>query len=147
MPWLIAWWGGGRFSHVDTVLDDGQLLGARNDRVGDSPRGVQIRPPGYTDFIDRVVMAVPVTAEQKDTYLDFLRHQVGKPYDSQALWGFVLNRDWHQTDSWICSELAADGAEHAKIVSQLYLPAYQVTPGALALAMSAVGGTIVGEDI
>jgi uncharacterized protein YycO len=109
MPWLIARWGGGRFSHVDTVLDNGQLLGARNDHVGDSPRGVQIRPPGYTDFIDRVVMTVPVTVEQKATYLDFLRNQVGKAYDSGALWGFVFNRDWHQTDRWICSELVVAG--------------------------------------
>jgi hypothetical protein len=85
MPRLIAWWGGGRFSHVDTVLDDGQLLGARNDIRG-SPRGVQIRPPGYTDFIVREVMAVPVTVEQKATYLNFLHDQVGKPYDSSALW-------------------------------------------------------------
>jgi hypothetical protein len=143
MPGLISWWGGGRFSHVDTVLDDGRLLGARNDRRGGCPRGVQVRPPGYTDFIIREVMAVPVTVEQKAAYLDFLRNQVGKPYDSRALWGFVFNRDWHRADRWICSELVAAGAEQARIIPHLYFAVYQITPGALALAMSAVGGTII----
>jgi uncharacterized protein YycO len=125
------------------VLDDGQLLGARNDLVGGRPRGVQIRPPGYTDFIVRVVMAVPVTVEQKATYLNFLHDQVGKPYDPSALWAFVFNRDWHDPGKWICSELVAEGAQQARIVSQLYFAVHQITPGALALAMSAVGGTII----
>lgn len=31
---VIAWFSAGHVSHVDTVLDDGRLLGARSDRVG-----------------------------------------------------------------------------------------------------------------
>lgn len=143
LPRLIARWGGGHFSHVDTVLDDGRLLGARNDLVGGAPRGVQIRRPGYTKFIVRDVMAVPVTVDQKATYLNFLHDQVGKAYDPRALWGFVFNRDWHDPNKWICSELVVDGAQRAGIIPQLYFAVYQITPGALALAMSAIGGTII----
>jgi hypothetical protein len=88
------------FCHVDTVLDDGQLLGARGDQAGGTPPGVQIRPPGYTDFVLRVVMTVPVTAEQKADYLAFLRDQVSKPYDSKAIRAFLFNRDWRETNSW-----------------------------------------------
>jgi hypothetical protein len=107
---------------------------------------VQIRRPGYTDFIGRVVMAVPVTVEQKATYLDFLHDKVGKSYDSSALWGFLFDRDWHDPDKWICSELVAAGAEQAKIVTPLYFAVNRITPGALALAMSAVGGTIIEQE-
>ena len=83
-----------------------------------------------------------VTAEQKAAYLAFLYDQVGKPYDSEAIWAFLFNRDWRETDSWICSELAAAGAEHAKIVPPVYLAANKITPVAFALAMSAVSGTV-----
>ena len=34
-------------SHVDAILPDGTLLGARADIYGNVPAGVQIRPPGY----------------------------------------------------------------------------------------------------
>ena len=140
---VIAWFSAGHFSHVDTVLDDGQLLGARDDSVGGKPPGVQIRPPGYAHFVVRVVMAVPVTAEQKAAYLAFLCDQVGKPYDTEAIWAFLFNRNWREADSWICSELAAAGAEHAEIVPRLYLAANKITPVAFALAISAVNGTVV----
>lgn len=105
MPRLIARYGGGHFSHVDTVLDDGRLLGARNDHVP----GVQIRPRGYTDFVGRVVMAVPVTAEQKAAYLKFLHDQVGKAYDPRALWAFAFNRDWQ--DKYTSCEQMPEAAD------------------------------------
>jgi hypothetical protein len=36
----IAWFSAGHFSHVDAVLPDNRLLGARSDVVGG-------KPPGY----------------------------------------------------------------------------------------------------
>lgn len=140
---VIAWFSAGHVSHVDTLLDDDQLLGARSDSVGGAPPGVQIRPPDYADFAVRVVMAVPVTVEQKAVYLAFLDDQVGKPYDYKAIWAFLFNRNWRETDSWICSELAAAAAERASIVPPLFLAANKITPVAFALAMSAVNGTVV----
>jgi uncharacterized protein YycO len=35
------------------------------------------------------------------------RSQVGKPYDWRALLGFLVHRDWAQTNAWFCSELVA----------------------------------------
>jgi len=40
----------------------------------------------------------------------------------------------------------APGAEQAKIVTPLYFAVNRITPGALALAMSAVGGTIIEQE-
>lgn len=137
---LIAWFSAGHFSHVDAVLDDGSLLGARSDRVGGRPAGVQIRPPNYINFSLRVVMAIPVSDLQNTAFYAFLHSQVGKPYDSEAIWAFLFNRNWRETDSWICSELQAAGLEHAAVTPRLYLAANKITPVSLALAASAVGG-------
>lgn len=137
---VIAWFSAGHFSHVDALLDDGTLLGARSDKVGGQPAGVQIRPQDYINFSRRVVMAIPATDAQNTTFYSFLRSQLGKPYDSEAIWAFLFNRDWRETDSWICSELQAAGLEHAAVTPRLYLAANKITPVSLALAASAVGG-------
>jgi len=58
-------------------MDDGGLLG------GDG--GVQIRPPNYEKFsrVERVAIAVPYYKER--AHWDFLKAQVGKPYDKLAI--------------------------------------------------------------
>ena len=98
---VIASFSAGHFSHVDALLDDGTLLGARSDRVGGQPPGVQIRSPDYINFSRRVVMEIPATDAQNTTFHAFLHSQIGKPYDSEAIWAFLFNRDWRETDSWI----------------------------------------------
>jgi hypothetical protein len=51
--WAIRTFQRGWCSHVDSVMDDGRLLGARSDG------GVQIRPPNYEKFsrVERVVIS------------------------------------------------------------------------------------------
>jgi uncharacterized protein YycO len=136
----IAWFSAGHFSHVDAMLPDGSLLGARSDSVGGKPPGVQVRPQGYVKWQRRVVMTVPATDQQAVLFYSFLNRQVGKPYDSEAIWAFVFNRDWRQQDSWICSELVSAAGEEAAIFQKLYLAANKITPVSCALAYSAVGG-------
>lgn len=137
----IAWFSAGHFSHVDAVLPDGSLLGARSDHVGGKPPGVQIRPLGYTKFTKRVLMTVPAQPGGEAEFYTFLEAQVGKPYDVEAILAFFVNRDWRKDDSWICSELVAAAGEHAGIFPKLYVAANKITPVAAALAFSAVGGT------
>lgn len=136
----IAWFSQGHFSHVDAILPDGNLLGARDDSVGGQPSGVRIRPPGYAKFTKRVIMTVPTTQDQADKFYGFLQAQLGKPYDSEAIWAFVLNRNWREDDSWICSELQSAAGEAAGALPRLYLAANKITPVACALAYSAAGG-------
>jgi len=136
---VIAWFSQGNLSHVDAVLPGGALLGARSDRVGGAPSGVQIRTPGYAKFALVVPFTVPATPDQEETFLKFLLSQVGKPYDHQAIWGFAVGRNWREEDSWICSELQAAALEHAGVCPCLYLAANKITPVALALAVSAMG--------
>jgi hypothetical protein len=141
----IGWFSAGHLSHVDAVLPDGLLFGARSDRVGGRPSGTWARPPGYLRFSRRVVATLPASEEQHALWRAFLAAQTGKPYDWRALWGFVFNRDWRQEDSWICSELQARALEVAGLVPPLYLAANKITPVALALAISAVPGARVRD--
>jgi hypothetical protein len=138
----IAWFSAGHLSHVDAVLDDGNLLGARDDRVGGKPSGVQIRPQGYIKFSRRVVMTVPTSPLQSKSFYTFLISQIGKPYDKEAIWAFMFNRNWRADDSWICSELVTAAGEKSGILPALYLAANKITPVSCAVAFSAVEGTV-----
>lgn len=143
---LIAWFSAGHFSHVDAVLPkSGMLLGAQSRVIGSYPAGVQIRHQNYAPWQRRVEFEVSCTATQSRRFYKFLREQVGKPYDHSAIWGFVTGRDWRQDDSWICSELQAAALEYAGVLPKLYLAANKITPVALALAVSAAGGTVVND--
>ena len=142
----IAWFSAGHFSHVDAVLPDGRLLGARDDSVGGQPPGVRIRPPNYVRWSRRVVMTVPASPAQAMEFYAFLYSQLGRPYDRAAIWAFAFNRDWREHDSWICSELQSAAGEHAGILPRLYLAANKITPVACALAFSAVGGVATGNE-
>lgn len=136
---LIAWFSAGDLSHVDCILPSGLLLGARSDKVGGKPAGVQYRPPDYAKFVRVVRFSIPTTQEQTDKFYDFLFHQLGKPYDNSTILGFISGRNWREQDSWICSELQAAALEAAGIVGPLYLSANKITPVALALLVSGIG--------
>lgn len=137
----IAWFSAGHFSHVDAVMEDGALLGARSNKIGEVPAGVQVRSCNYAAFNTRVVFNIPAMPLQKRRFDTYLKYQIGKPYDHQAIWAFMFGRDWREQDSWICSELQAAALEHAGVLPPLYLAANKITPVALALAISAIGAT------
>lgn len=125
--------------HVDVVMPDGGLLGARGDTVGGVAPGVRIRPANYLDLAktdQRIRFALSYAATQEVAFFDFLQKQVGKPYDYEAILGFAFNRDWREPDSWICAELVTVALEKAKIIKPVYLASNRITPSACALMMS-----------
>jgi hypothetical protein len=111
--WAIRTFERGWMSHVDTVMDDGQLLGARSDGR------VQIRSPNYETFsrVERVVIAVP--DYHQVAYYAFVQAQIGKPYDTAAIVAFALDRNWRTPDAWFCDELVAAGLVQAGAVRKL----------------------------
>ena len=140
---VIAWFSSGHLSHVDAVLPDGTLLGARADIIKGIPTGVQERPAGYEKVALEIVMEIPCTALQEVAFYRFLRSQRGKPYDRTAIWAFAFNRDWHEADSWICSELQTAALEAAGILPKLFEDCNKITPVALANTISAIGAQII----
>lgn len=93
---LIRWRDWSDYSHVDTILPNGQLLGARGD-------GVKIRD-SY-EVSKKLILCIEATEEQEKIYYDTLYKQLGKPYDYLGVIGFISNRDWQEDDKWFCSEL------------------------------------------
>ena len=135
----IAWFSAGDFSHVDVILPGGNLLGSRSDTVGGQHSGVQIRPPDYANFAIKVQMWAHFEPHIEIQLLDWYRSQVGKPYDHEAILGFIVNRNWRDDGSWECAELVTAGLEQFKILPTLYTPSNRVTPVCLATVISAVG--------
>lgn len=132
---VIAWFTQGEFSHVDAIVYNDLLVGARTDH----DPGVHARSSNYAVWAKKTVFDIPCTLEQFIRFNDFLLDQLGKPYDHVAILGFVFGRDWKQPDSWICSELQAAALEYAGIWKP-YVAANKISPDALALAVSAIPG-------
>ena len=125
-------------SHVDAILPDGTLLGARADIYGNVPAGVQIRAPGYAPFTRTLAVQLATTDAQEAAWMVFLDTQIGKPYDMLAIAAFAVARDWRQPNSWFCSELIAAALEKCGwFPKPLAEAANEITPRDLLLAVSA----------
>jgi hypothetical protein len=133
---LIEWFDHGQFSHVDSVLPDGTLLGARDDVINGIASGVQIRPADYVraDRIQRV--AITVSPEIANAYYTFVRSQIGKPYDETAIAAFAVGRNWREPDSWFCSELCAAAFENSGLFYPLAAACSKIAPDDLLLVIS-----------
>jgi len=141
---LISWWGQGYngWSHVDAVLPDGTLLGARDDSPGGTKPGVQIRPANYETWARRDVLELETTPTQAFSWEVYLRAQVGKPYDQAAILGFILGKADHDSGHWICSALQTAALEKVGILPAGFsdsIATSQVAPNALHLLALGLG--------
>lgn len=134
---LIEWFDHGQFSHVDSVLPDGSLLGARSDVILGVPAGVQIRPASYVGGEVTKLVSIPCPDPVADAYYAFIHSQIGKPYDKTAIAAFVFGRNWMESDSWFCSELCAAALVAAGFVHTLAAPCNKIAPDDLLLIVSA----------
>ena len=124
-------------SHVDAVMADGRLLGARSDVVGCAPAGVQIRTPDYAVWTRKLVVEFQTASSEETKWLNFLMAQIGKPYDSTAIAAFAVERDWRAPDSWFCSELQAAALEACGFFPKpLANSVNEITPRDLLLCVS-----------
>lgn len=143
---LIALAGAGEFSHCGALMDDGSELGARHDRIGDIPAGVQIRPGNYAKFTKCAIFEFAATPEQERTFWDFNIAQIGKPYDMSAIYGFITGRNWRNPDAWICSEQQTVACETAELIAPLYLASFKVSPCTLAAVVSGAGAKRIPDS-
>jgi len=114
------------FSHVDLVLDDGNLLGSSNSPqapiVRGNAAGVAVRPPDYQRFYTRRDVVIPTTPQRKKRFEAFCEAQLGKPFDTAALmprqWlsPNFHDRDWHANAAWWCAELMTCATEAAPLL-------------------------------
>lgn len=136
--YMIKWYDHGLYSHVDTVLPDGTLLGARDDVIDGIPSGVQIRPASYVAGETVLRVTIPCTDEQEAKYYASARSKIGCPYDEEAIAAFIVGRNWRDPGAWYCSEANADDLETSGLVPRLIAPANKIAPDDLLLVISAL---------
>lgn len=126
---MIRWFTWSPYSHVDIVLDNGQLLGAR------FKGGVEIRDPGYARFMATKRLTLSLTQAQKKKFIKAARSQVGTAYDWRAIIAFAFHhRHWETEDAWFCSELVAWCAVQAGIPLLRTTDLNHITPRDLSIS-------------
>lgn len=146
---LISWWGSSYngFSHVDSVLSNGDLIGARSDKVGGKPPGVQVRPPNYEKWKRRVVVEIQVAAWQEKAWEKWLKGQVNKPYDKAAILGFILGIPLHDRGHWDCSACGYGSTKAIKLATKCPIPDSSISPNSFFfLCTAGLGGSIVESE-
>jgi hypothetical protein len=114
------------FSHVDLLLDDGNLLGSSDNPtapvIEGNARGVAIRQPNYQKFAVRRDVVMSVTPKEKQLFENYCRTQLGKPFDIEVMKPRIFispnfhNRDWRTEEKWFCAELMARATEEAELL-------------------------------
>jgi hypothetical protein len=143
---LIAWACRSPFSHVDYVMQDGNLLGASDSPhapyIEGNPGGVAIRPPDYQPFAIRRIANIYTPARVEARFEELMRAQLGEPFDDMAMHAVFKpdnmgNRDWRDASAWFCSEMFAWGFEESGALDVPPLVSKdRVTPADLLLIVS-----------
>ena len=120
-------------SHVEALMPDGTLLGAHVEG------GVMARPRDYDKgrFTREEFVPIDVSDAMENDFHAFLRRQLGKPYDVQAILAFLAQRDWQSPGAWFCSELQAAALSYCGwFASHLATEFNHITPRDLLLIVS-----------
>ena len=141
---LIAWGTQGEVGHASIVTLSGELLDAQHENdLGGQPSGVWVRPREYireSKGFNILRVRLPATVAQRDAFYAFAYAQVGKPYDTKGILGFMAGKPWHDDGAWFCSELVAAALQHAGIFPRpLHVHRNRVTPQELLLVCSTFG--------
>lgn len=121
----------GAVCHVEFLVG-GKAIGAHADG------GVQIREINAYPVDYR--FSAECTEEQYGKAVAYLQGQLGKPYDFLDIMGIIANRDWHNPEKWICSELWAATMEEVGLIKNLPTALQLVTPQDALLISSAMFG-------
>ena len=143
-------------SHVEILSRDGKsYFGSMLDG------GVQYRPLGYdtgrvatdpkTGKLRELLLPLPTTPEQEVVSWAWAESKIGEPYDSAAIFGFVIPFHEHTVDHVICSAcvtlfLRVEPKAPAKawFPYPLAAPAHLIDPRDLLLVLSAVAYVPMG---
>jgi uncharacterized protein YycO len=96
-------------SHVSFALDFDPQFGEHVLLDATSHHGVALRPVSTDRF--RKAQYYQFLGDQKVVAkaVEWTRTQLGRPYDWSGILGIALReRNWHEDDSWFCSELVAE---------------------------------------
>jgi len=131
---LIAWWGGGGWSHfVAMVLPGGRyVIDARSDRVGGAPPGVQVRDITYLRGYECLWLEVPCTPEQATASETNLRSVLDHAYNKVGIFDFATGAADKTSNggSFFCSQLGSWNFARLGLLQGDLIPFSKVDPGA-----------------
>jgi hypothetical protein len=144
------------WSHVRPLLDDGSSIDSYESWVHapkggwpgyppSIPPGVQHRPPCFRPVKASQVISIPVTAQQKQAWLNFLWDgaRKGLAYDHAAIEDFVLGGNRKARKSDICSAWATKTGRVIGLGHHTNVSAREISPDMLyALSQEAWGGVV-----
>lgn len=147
---LIAWWGVGwnGWSHVDCLLKDGFLIGARDDWLRmpsgkQVPPGIQIRDPGYQSWERRTVFTLQADALVTQAWEAYVRAQVGLQYDQKDILDLVVGKKPVDHKMRICSAFATDSLQASGVWPKLLShESLQITPDTFAFGLTTSGAAM-----
>jgi len=90
------------------------------------------------NFLKSSASSSQCRATRNAPILDFLKAQLGKPYDKLAIVAFAVNRDWRSPDAWFCDKLVAAGLEQVEVVPKLAPTVNRLDVRGLYLVVSAI---------
>lgn len=120
------------FSHVEAVMPDGTLLGAH------AGGGVLARPADYdkNEWTKQSFWSYAVDDGAAAKWESYLRERIGRPYDYQAILGFVMRNSLHDKMHIICSALQTMALRTygaSVFPFPLIVPAHETSPRDLAM--------------
>ena len=127
------------YQHVEAQMADGTLLGAHISG------GVQARAADYDiAYQQDLYVELPCADAQSVVFENFLRGQLGKPYDVLALAemadGVLTGEapDWPSSPSWICSALQTAALLTAGVIKGAPATVRLATPRDVLVACAAL---------
>ena len=146
---LIAWYGNGYggWSHAASLLQSGMYVDSRADTIAGVPPGVRVRNPRSEKWSKRMRATLEVDEHTYVKWETSLLNRIGEPYAKIAIWEFITGKNETVDGMWICSALAINALQHAKIIPfPLWVPAHQITPNTLLTVCQVAGFRITDED-
>lgn len=102
---IIMWWTNSHWSHVAIATSPIDVIEATWPRV----REVTVMESVGKDTYQIFTPVVPLTKDETDSLLAFLRSQIGRRYNLWGLFSFILHRKVGSRTYFWCSEFAAAG--------------------------------------
>ena len=102
-------------AHCFALLNDGKRVIDATAKHGVAERDLNDLEYDWIHFIELAPISTKV---QRSVFEDFLRAEIGKPYDFGFTLGYpYLGRNWQDDDAWACSELLGDKAVKSFILT------------------------------
>jgi hypothetical protein len=140
---LIEWREMGSVSHCEAVLPSGEIIAAL---IGE---GVVRKPADYDKTsTSQIFVDIEPPPGGLDRWTCYLESRLNRPYDMDAILGFVLHTDRRKRGGMICSMLMALSLAHNEagvFPRPLSERAHKISPRDLLLILSAHPAATIGQ--